>query len=71
MKLKQHRSAKKLTQKNAELNTMQKKLFMTLFTTAKTVSNRNPQSRGQGLSGESKAAILQLLHDDSGNHRQD
>ena len=31
MKLKQHRSTKKLTQKNAELNTMQKKLFIDLI----------------------------------------
>lgn len=38
-----------------------KKMFTALFTTAQTVSNRNPQSRGQGLSGESKVAILQLL----------
>ncbi len=40
------------------------KMTMALFTTAKCVSNRNPQSRGQGLSGESKAAILQMLRDD-------
>jgi hypothetical protein len=41
-----------------------RKMFTALFTTAKTVSYRNPQSRGQGLSGESKVAILQLLQDE-------
>lgn len=42
-----------------------KKMFTALFTTAQTVSNRNPQSRGQGLSGESKVAILQLLQNEN------
>lgn len=46
----------------------QKKMFAALFSTAKTVGNRNPQSRGQGLSGESKVAILQLLQDEK-KHR--
>ena len=41
-----------------------KKMFAALFTTAKSVSHRNPQSRGQGLSGESKVSILQLLQND-------
>ena len=62
MGVKQHRSAEESTAKKTK--TQQKKLFMTLFSTAKTVSNRNPQSRGQGLSGESKVALMQLLHDD-------
>ena len=42
-----------------------KRIFTALFTTAQTVSNRNPQSRGQGLSGESKVAILQLLQNEN------
>lgn len=66
MGFKRHRSDVESTPKK----TQQKKLFMTLFSTAKTVSNRNPQSRGQGLSGESKVAIMQLLHDDEDDYRR-
>ena len=48
----------------------QKKMFAALFFTAETVSNRNPQSRGQGLRGESKVAILQLLQDGNEHHQE-
>ena len=51
-------------EKPAKPTKRDEKMTMALFTTAKCVSNRNPQSRGQGLSGESKAAILQMLRDD-------
>ena len=62
MRLKQRRLVSESMPKKA--SKQQRKLFWTLFSTAKTVSNRNPQSRGQGLSGESKVAIMQLLHED-------
>ena len=35
-----------------------------IYSAGKTISNRNPMSRGQGYSGESKAAILQMMRDD-------
>lgn len=69
MSLKRRHSLKKQYTPNAtDSVTQQKKMFTALFTTAKTVGNRNPQSRGQGLSGESKVAILQLLQDET-KHR--
>ena len=64
MNSKQKRSSNGFTPKKTATKPQQKKLFLTLFSTAKTVSNRNPQSRGQGLSGKSKVAIMQLLHED-------
>ena len=64
---KQHRSAEEAIPEKTK--TKQNKLFTTLFSTAKTVSNRNPLSRGQGLSGESKVAIMQLLYDEEDNYR--
>ena len=35
-----------------------------MYIAGKTVGNRNPMSRGQGYSGESKLAVLQMMQDD-------
>ena len=35
-----------------------------MYIAGKTVGNRNPMSRGQGFSGESKLAVLQMMRDD-------
>ncbi len=36
----------------------------TLYSIGRTVGNRNPMSRGQGYSGDSKVAVLQMMRDD-------
>ena len=50
--------------KKQKTNDKYKKMEIALFSYSKTVGNRNPQSRGQGISGENKVAILNLLNTD-------
>ena len=55
-KRKEQRQAKEQIAKNVEMR-------RAMYSVEKTVGNRNPMSRGQGYSGESKVAILQMMQD--------
>lgn len=44
------------------------RMFTALFFGGRNVGNRNPQSRGQGISGDTKVVLTQLLWDDKERH---